>query len=391
MNLLNSTTFDRVIGDRSILQPSTLEMENYGSSRIVVLGKFFAFVRWKGKIYRQPFFVTTANTSPNLLSRDACYTLGVVKPCYTVEAESSNLQADLQDVADLQKNLQRQCNLQGNRPQIYSIKATTSLSDKKLKHRSSDKKQRPDTDLKQRSRYSTSTRNTAQIYRSTGKSTRSAGSTTESTRTAGSTIRSATKSTMTERKQPRAKSVANTVDSISHAYFRTSFQNRTEVEKKQMRQHRGAHNNYRQMKDPDLQTDLQSDLQEDLQPNLQEDLQADLQPNLQVRTGLEGTQPSPLVSFPLQAETSTEERSTSMGGTCKQGPNHVSGELIRIYNKDLHPTRIYNKDLHPAQIYNKPHQLTGHTPPHLRNRLRCRQQQQHPAPPMGNLVTPPVV
>ena len=139
VNLLNSTTFDRVIGNRSILQPLTLEMENYGSSRIVVLGKFFAFVRWKGKIYRQPFFVTMANTSPNLLSRDACYALGVVKPCYTMEAERSNLQADLQDVADLQKNLQRQCNLQGNQPQIYSIEANTSLSDEKLKHRSSDK------------------------------------------------------------------------------------------------------------------------------------------------------------------------------------------------------------------------------------------------------------
>ena len=122
VNLLNSTTFDWVIGDRTILQPSSLEMGNYSSSRIVVLGKFFAFVRWKGKIYRQPFFVTMANTSPNLLSRDACHALGVVKPCYTVEAERSNLHADLQanlqgsHVADLQANLQDQCvtNLQGN-------------------------------------------------------------------------------------------------------------------------------------------------------------------------------------------------------------------------------------------------------------------------------------
>ena len=103
VNVLNSTKFDWVIGDRSILQPSTLEMENYSSSRIVVLGKFFAFVRWKGKIYRQPLFVTMANTSPNLLSRDACYALGVVKPCYTLEAERSNLHADLE------ANLQDQC------------------------------------------------------------------------------------------------------------------------------------------------------------------------------------------------------------------------------------------------------------------------------------------
>ena len=87
VNPLNSTTLDRIIANRSILQPSTLKMENYGSSRIEELGKLSAFLRWKGKIYRQPFFVTMANTSPNLLSRDACYTLGVVRPCYAVEAE----------------------------------------------------------------------------------------------------------------------------------------------------------------------------------------------------------------------------------------------------------------------------------------------------------------
>ena len=43
------------------------------------------FLRWKGRIYRQLFFVTTANASPNLLTRDGCYTLGVLKPCYSVE------------------------------------------------------------------------------------------------------------------------------------------------------------------------------------------------------------------------------------------------------------------------------------------------------------------
>ena len=30
------------------------------------------------------------NNSPNLLSRDACYTLGVIKPCYSVETDSSS-------------------------------------------------------------------------------------------------------------------------------------------------------------------------------------------------------------------------------------------------------------------------------------------------------------
>ena len=167
-------------------------------------------------------------------------------------------------------------------------------------------------------------------------------------------------------------------------------------------QDRGAHNAYRQqMRDPDLQMDLhsnlqdlqtglqsnlqlnlQADLQKDLQVNLQMDLQADLQvrmdlqPDLWVQTGHEGTlQPSPLVSF--QAETSTERE--NLGGTCEQGPNHVSGELpikpsrrkfgsaysnlqgpTQIY-KDLQgPTWIY-KDLQPTQIY-KTHHITGSTP-----------------------------
>ena len=265
----------------------------------------------------------------------------------------------------------------------------------------------PDEKYRQRSRHST-TQNTEIVnsrktkastdlrtrseYRSTGKSTRKFGSTgkstTKSTRYFRSTTQSATRSTLTERKQPPVANQANTMDSISCAHFRSSFQ--TEVEEKQMK---GTHN-YRQ-KDPILQTDLQPNLQEkpplDLQEDLQEDLQANLQMDLQVKMdlqpdlqGLEGTiQPSSLVSFPLQAETSTEERSTSMGGTCKQGPIHVSGELPWIYNRDLHPTPQIYKDLHPRWIYKTP-QLTGHTPPHLRNRLRCQQQQQqHP----GNAQT----
>ena len=61
-------------------------MEAYGNNKAVtVLGKFHAFLRWKGHIYRQMFNMTNANTSPNLLSRNGCYTLGVLKPCYSVE------------------------------------------------------------------------------------------------------------------------------------------------------------------------------------------------------------------------------------------------------------------------------------------------------------------
>ena len=46
---------------------------------------FHAFPRWKDKVYKQLFYITDCDRSPNLLSRDVCYTLGVLKPCYTVE------------------------------------------------------------------------------------------------------------------------------------------------------------------------------------------------------------------------------------------------------------------------------------------------------------------
>ena len=46
---------------------------------------FYAFLRWKDKVYKQLFYIIDCDRSPNLLSRDACYILGVLKPCYTVE------------------------------------------------------------------------------------------------------------------------------------------------------------------------------------------------------------------------------------------------------------------------------------------------------------------
>ena len=62
-----------------------------------VLGKFHAFLRWKDKVYKQLFYVTDCDRSPNLLSRDACYTLGVLKPCYTVEHPCTSIHASNRD------------------------------------------------------------------------------------------------------------------------------------------------------------------------------------------------------------------------------------------------------------------------------------------------------
>ena len=57
---------------------------------IHVLGKFHTLLRWKGRVYKQLFYVTSANASPNLLSRDACYMLGVLKLCYSVKTVKSS-------------------------------------------------------------------------------------------------------------------------------------------------------------------------------------------------------------------------------------------------------------------------------------------------------------
>ena len=77
VNLMNKKTFDELFGQaKGVLQPTPLRMENYGNTAVKVLGMFHAFLRWKDKVYKQ--FIL-CDRSPNLLSRDACYTLGVLK------------------------------------------------------------------------------------------------------------------------------------------------------------------------------------------------------------------------------------------------------------------------------------------------------------------------
>ena len=86
VNLMNRQTFNQLFGGaKEVLKPTPIRMENYWNSTVKVLGMFHAFLRWKDRVYRQLFYVTDCDRSPNLLSRNACYTLGVLKPCYTVE------------------------------------------------------------------------------------------------------------------------------------------------------------------------------------------------------------------------------------------------------------------------------------------------------------------
>ena len=91
VNLMSRKTFGQLFGEaKGVPQPTPIRMENYGNTALKVLGMFHAFLRWKDKVYKQLFYVTDCDRSPNLLSRDACYTLGVLKPCYTVENSSNS-------------------------------------------------------------------------------------------------------------------------------------------------------------------------------------------------------------------------------------------------------------------------------------------------------------
>ena len=91
VNLMNRKTFNQLFGGaKEVLKPTPIKMENYGNTAVKVLGMFHAFLRWKDKVYRQLFYMTDCDRSPNLLSRDACYVLGVLKPCYTVENTTKN-------------------------------------------------------------------------------------------------------------------------------------------------------------------------------------------------------------------------------------------------------------------------------------------------------------
>ena len=98
VNLMNRQTFNQLFGEAKVLQLTPIRMENYGNTAVKVLGMFHAFLRWKDKVYKQLFYVTDCDRSPNLLSRDAFYTLGVLKPCYTVENSTDSTDSTLSQV-----------------------------------------------------------------------------------------------------------------------------------------------------------------------------------------------------------------------------------------------------------------------------------------------------
>ena len=90
INCINLGTFQRLFPNKQ-LNRSTLLLENHRNSPVSIIGRFTAFIRWKGKVFHQEFHVTNANSSPNLLSRDACFRMEVLQTCFVVTGKEIHL------------------------------------------------------------------------------------------------------------------------------------------------------------------------------------------------------------------------------------------------------------------------------------------------------------
>ena len=66
------------------LEESTQILQNFDKRLIKPIGSFRCFLRWKGHKYRVKFEVMGIDT-PNLLSRETTFLMGILKKCLSVE------------------------------------------------------------------------------------------------------------------------------------------------------------------------------------------------------------------------------------------------------------------------------------------------------------------
>ena len=66
------------------LEESTQILQNFDKRLIKPIGSFRCFLRWKGHKYRVKFEVMGIET-PNLLSRETTFLMGILKKCLSVE------------------------------------------------------------------------------------------------------------------------------------------------------------------------------------------------------------------------------------------------------------------------------------------------------------------
>ena len=82
-NAINKKTFNEVFPDVE-LEESAYVLQNFDKRLIKPIGSFRCFLRWKGHKYRVKFEVMGIDT-PNLLSRETTFLMGILKKCLSVE------------------------------------------------------------------------------------------------------------------------------------------------------------------------------------------------------------------------------------------------------------------------------------------------------------------
>ena len=82
-NAINKKTFNEIFPDVE-LEESTYVLQNFDKRLIKLIGSFRCFLRWKGHKYRVKFEVMGIDT-PNLLSRETTFLMGILKKCLSVE------------------------------------------------------------------------------------------------------------------------------------------------------------------------------------------------------------------------------------------------------------------------------------------------------------------
>ena len=90
-NAINKKTFNEIFPDVE-LEESTYILQNFDKRLIRLIGSSRCFLRWKGHKYRVKFEVMGIDT-PNLLSRETTFLMGILKKCLFVEKapnESNN-------------------------------------------------------------------------------------------------------------------------------------------------------------------------------------------------------------------------------------------------------------------------------------------------------------
>ena len=83
MNAINKRTFNELFPDVE-LEELTQILQNFDKRLIKPIGYFRCFLRWKGHKYRVKFEVMGIET-PNLLSRETTFLMGILKKCLSVE------------------------------------------------------------------------------------------------------------------------------------------------------------------------------------------------------------------------------------------------------------------------------------------------------------------